>query len=584
MTRSYFLLIAGGLTLACFLGTLSLMSLYRLIKANDIKDLTLIYEKNLVDALSRLKDIETGQRGYIITGKESFLEPYQIALDKIDDHLQLIRKNIEDLGQAEPLFKELNSLIEIKLQQSYFLINMRREKGFNLADQLLKQEESKRQMDNIRLVIAQMLDNAFLLIEKKKEQANHLKNYTFFINSLSVFTSFILVGLYSYLFYRNSNELKKIKFKFNQIVELYQAILENFMQVLITTDKEGKITSFSKGAEKSLGYKMDEVINSKSILEFYDLQIKSPTSKEAIKENHTFISDDFKTIIASIDYLVWTGSDWTIKRKNGSLFTCKQFVSPLRNEKNEIQGYLFNWQDLSEQKLKNQELKNAKSLIETLSLEKEQVIAALTYELQVPLHTIANLSQLMAKNKRGNLKKQELFYIYYIKEACELIDHVLLKVTESLKEVASVKALTPSVKTSVPLFDLLTVLIVDQDPKFCQKLKSYCEQLGCQALIAEIKEKRLEVAQEKIIDLIIVEFDFSSDENTSVFHQLKREEKLSLVPLAVMYAKDREIPKNISNVISFLVKPIHLLDIENLLQLLCAKRKEAAKNREFFNN
>src|SRR5580693_1186687 len=34
----------------------------------------------LADLLSELKDAETGQRGYIITGDESYLEPYKSAL------------------------------------------------------------------------------------------------------------------------------------------------------------------------------------------------------------------------------------------------------------------------------------------------------------------------------------------------------------------------------------------------------------------------------------------------------------------------------------------------------------------------
>ena len=37
----------------------------------------------LADLLSELKDAETGQRGYVITGDESYLEPYKSALTAI---------------------------------------------------------------------------------------------------------------------------------------------------------------------------------------------------------------------------------------------------------------------------------------------------------------------------------------------------------------------------------------------------------------------------------------------------------------------------------------------------------------------
>jgi CHASE3 domain sensor protein len=41
--------------------------------------------------LSTLKDAETGERGYIITGEETYLEPYQAALGQIDRHVQAVR-------------------------------------------------------------------------------------------------------------------------------------------------------------------------------------------------------------------------------------------------------------------------------------------------------------------------------------------------------------------------------------------------------------------------------------------------------------------------------------------------------------
>src|SRR5579863_5471140 len=38
----------------------------------------------LADLLSELKDAETGQRGYVITGDDNYLEPYKRALTAID--------------------------------------------------------------------------------------------------------------------------------------------------------------------------------------------------------------------------------------------------------------------------------------------------------------------------------------------------------------------------------------------------------------------------------------------------------------------------------------------------------------------
>src|SRR5262245_27253331 len=42
----------------------------------------------LEDVLSLMKDAETGQRGFIITGEEKYLEPYNAAIAAIDGRLK----------------------------------------------------------------------------------------------------------------------------------------------------------------------------------------------------------------------------------------------------------------------------------------------------------------------------------------------------------------------------------------------------------------------------------------------------------------------------------------------------------------
>src|ERR1700751_3219605 len=71
--------------------------------------------------LAATVDAETGSRGFVITGNESFLEPYKNARDRISEHLDKVKdltadnlaqqKNIEALQkQTERLIKHLEEL------------------------------------------------------------------------------------------------------------------------------------------------------------------------------------------------------------------------------------------------------------------------------------------------------------------------------------------------------------------------------------------------------------------------------------------------------------------------------------------
>lgn len=50
----------------------------------------------LGDVLSGVQDAETGQRGYLLTGDESYLEPYRTALRLASTRLDTAEKNVAD--------------------------------------------------------------------------------------------------------------------------------------------------------------------------------------------------------------------------------------------------------------------------------------------------------------------------------------------------------------------------------------------------------------------------------------------------------------------------------------------------------
>ena len=56
---------------------------------------------NLQHILSLMEEIEIGQRGYIITGESSFLEPYLSAMDTIEDRLVHAKTLITDEPQLQ---------------------------------------------------------------------------------------------------------------------------------------------------------------------------------------------------------------------------------------------------------------------------------------------------------------------------------------------------------------------------------------------------------------------------------------------------------------------------------------------------
>ena len=112
--------------------------------------------ERIASVLSLLKDAETGQRGYIITGDESFLDPYQAAGTAIATTVDELRELTSDnpaqqkrIGQAEPL-------IAAKLAELKRTIEMRRNRDIEQATKTIQAGEGKKLMDDLRRILAEM--------------------------------------------------------------------------------------------------------------------------------------------------------------------------------------------------------------------------------------------------------------------------------------------------------------------------------------------------------------------------------------------------------------------------------------------
>jgi GAF domain-containing protein len=92
--RQFFRGIAGGFGLASailmLIGVVSYQSATRLIETNSRVAQTQERLNKLEELLSQMKDAETGQRGYILTGEERYLEPYKTQLSVLIEKLSIL--------------------------------------------------------------------------------------------------------------------------------------------------------------------------------------------------------------------------------------------------------------------------------------------------------------------------------------------------------------------------------------------------------------------------------------------------------------------------------------------------------------
>ncbi len=145
-----------------------------------------------------LVDLETGQRGYVLTGDSAYLQPYQSARATMDRRLADLANLIQDNPIQRGLVSSLRDLTTQKVAELDETIGLRRDKGVDAAIAVVKSGRGKTIMDQARAVIDQMHGEEMRLLDQRGAEAaqlEHLTINTVIFGTLLCFTILAVVAV-----------------------------------------------------------------------------------------------------------------------------------------------------------------------------------------------------------------------------------------------------------------------------------------------------------------------------------------------------------------------------------------------------
>ena len=137
-------------------GFTSYRSLDRVAEATGWRDHTKDVLATLNTLLLAMLDVETGQRGYLLTGDEDYLEPYHRGMNVAPQALAALLHLTQDNPAQQERLGRLRPLLEGKLDRSREVVVTRRRQGFAAAQAMTVSGEGKRSMDEIRALVAEL--------------------------------------------------------------------------------------------------------------------------------------------------------------------------------------------------------------------------------------------------------------------------------------------------------------------------------------------------------------------------------------------------------------------------------------------
>ena len=147
-------------------------SLYNFAEARNAARKSTDINTQLADVYSSLRDAESGQRGYIITGNTSYLEPYYSGSKAAPRYVKSLRSELADTPQDKQETAELTELTQQKLNELSETVRLRSTQGFGAAAAVVDTNVGQTLMNHVHTLLTTMEQQVNAKTAARDRQAN----------------------------------------------------------------------------------------------------------------------------------------------------------------------------------------------------------------------------------------------------------------------------------------------------------------------------------------------------------------------------------------------------------------------------
>ncbi len=186
---------------------------------------------------------------------------------------------------------------------------------------------------------------------------------------------------------------------------LKNAILNAANYSIISTQVDGTIQSFNREAERSLGYKSEEMVDKESPAIIHDKAEIEQRAQELSLELGRIIQPGFDVFTEKCKQGIPEEREWTYIRKDGTRFPVLLSVTAIRDDQGKIISYLGIASNISERK-KIEKMKN-------------EFISTVSHELRTPLTSIRGALGLITGGLAGDISDKAIPLVKIALSNCE---------------------------------------------------------------------------------------------------------------------------------------------------------------------
>ncbi len=366
--------------------------------------------------LSSLQDAETGQRGFLLTGDESYLAPWNDGLQTMPRRIARLRELVRHDPQQLARVERADELSRARIDSASATIRLFREQGTAAASDRMRNGRGKAIMDQFRAVMAEMLEAENGKLHDYAEAASSARGRGVTMFGLFVAADVIILSAAFYFIYRYAAARDRAENAVRESASFQQAILDNANNIIITGDTQGVVRSFNRTAERWLGWRAAEIVG-RAEYPWLDMNEVTERARKLTKELGRPIETTLDVFVTKTRDRTADEGEWTFISRTGRRFPVRLSVTALRDAEGNITGYCGIGADITEQRRVQEAMQTAKDAAEAANRTKSLFLANMSHELRTPLNAIIGYSEMLAEDAAAQGQTQTVDDLKKINQA-----------------------------------------------------------------------------------------------------------------------------------------------------------------------
>jgi PAS domain S-box-containing protein len=256
-------------------------------------------------AFSDVAIAESGQRGYIITGDPSYMEPHEQVAARLEERLQRLRVLTADNPNQQVRLDALEPMIRQRLNFINNTAAVRERDGFEGVQVAILRGRGRQLMTSIRHVIEQMEDEEHTLLAERRAQSETTARNTFLTFILFTTGAIGLLAFVLVLINRDITGRRRAEEAVQRYADEVHDLYDNAPCGYHSLDADARFVQINQTELDWLGYTREEVIGK---LKFFD--VITDQSRSVVEENFPLMKS--RGWVSDLEF--------EMKRRDGSTF------------------------------------------------------------------------------------------------------------------------------------------------------------------------------------------------------------------------------------------------------------------------